>query len=462
MRFIFSKKQEQAEAPESAPDSSTDWDSIKAVPFAGETKTREFDIKDDPIDPSIFSRQEERLIRSAYWEDTKHFSMLNEIPDNEYNNVLNNIKGGFYDLQFQDILRQIPNSSNPEVTKRYAEAVKSLQEKAETYARIPKERINELLKRTEIDGDPFPIDGDNHKLTAEDLARAGLEPRFEIKIDDTSFNLSRCFRVQGRDACLAYVKTPDGKVKTRSYYRSNSAGLWRYCPDYAFNDGMHLWFGKGYNEESLTLPPELQKRLSTISEMDKVQPEGRHMADFCFFGTAKFYKDKLAHNRAKTYHELRGDYYDETNEKCSFEFYGGLDEKIPPEDLDYDEDSSPDYRQEILSYQTHSKLYGDFTTKVYPSKGGELLYSLCESEIDGEKQVWVGNIETTAPVGSTGCRTKWGYAGDLGTPLYEYADQTGGYGEWENSKGNYVSMWKNYLSKIPLIKRYLKETGKNQ
>lgn len=37
-----------------------------------------------------------------------------------------------------------------------------------------------------------------------------------------------------------------------------------------------------------------------------------------------------------------------------------------------------------------------------------------------------------------------------------------GHGDLNDTKGLYVSMWKNYLSKSPLIQRYLKETSQDQ
>ncbi len=43
--------------------------------------------------------------------------------------------------------------------------------------------------------------------------------------------------------------------------------------------------------------------------------------------------------------------------------------------------------------------------------------------------------------------------GDYNTPLLEYANQSGGYGEGRH--GNYVNMWNNYLSKMPIIQKYL-------
>lgn len=335
-------------------------------------------------------------------------------------------------------------------------------EKPTTLTQISSERADELLQKTEIDGDPFPINNEKHNLTTETLVDAGLIPHYEINIGEISFNLSKCFRAQSHDACLAYIETPDGKVKVRSYYRSNSAGLWRYCPDYGYNNGHGIWFGKGYNEEALTLPPELQKHLNAISETDSVQPKNHHIANLCFFGTGKYYENSMAHSYAKFTNKLRGDYYEETDSKSSFEFIGGLEEKVPPTQLDCSKEKNPNYHQEILSYKAHSKIYGDFTTKVYPSTDKTLLYSICETEINGERQAWIGNIETTAPINSTGCRTKWGYAGDFITPLYEYSSQTGGYANWENSRGAYSSMWENYLSKAPIIRNYIKETSKNK
>ena len=355
---------------------------------------------------------------------------------------------------------QTPNWDSTKTVPFAGETKSFNAEKPTALTQIPSERVEELLQTTEIDGDPFPINGENHVLTTETLADAGLSPHYETSIRGISFNFSKCFQIQGHDACIAYVKTPDGKIKTRAYYRSNSAGLWRYCPEYGYNNGINIWFGKGYNEEALTLPPNLQKHLNAISEMDQIQLENPQTTKFCFFGTAKFYQDRRDQNIARINDELRGDYYEETPKKCSFAFSGTSEQKNPPEESDCDKRIAPDYHQEIISYQSHTRLYGDFTTRVYPSNDGSLLYSVCETEVNGERQAWVGNIETTAPIGSTGCRTKWGYGGDFSTPLYEYRSQSGGYGDMENDKGNYTSMWKNYLSKLPLIKRYLEKTDK--
>ena len=35
-------------------------------------------------------------------------------------------------------------------------------------------------------------------------------------------------------------------------------------------------------------------------------------------------------------------------------------------------------------------------------------------------------------------------------------DQTGGYGDEENRQKSYVDMWRNYLSKVPIISEFQK------
>ena len=52
-------------------------------------------------------------------------------------------------------------------------------------------------------------------------------------------------------------------------------------------------------------------------------------------------------------------------------------------------------------------------------------------------------------------------AGDIGTPLYEYDSQTGGYGDVHDEKGSYQCMWQGYLSKIPLFKAYKAANSKH-
>ena len=447
------------------------YDTLKnEVPFAGDLAkaAQEIDAnvsEPEPINPDVLDHREKKLVRALAWGDSSHFDILNDIPPEQYANVLRRIKSGFYhDGFFQDIINHIPDHINKETgeTRRnlYAEAVKSLREKADTYTQISRECSVELLQKAQIDGDPFPIDDQDQKLTPEFLAKNNLAPRYELQLEGLNINLSKSFRVKGHDSIIAYIETPNGEVKTRAYYRSNSAGLWRYCPDYAYNDGYNIWYGKGYNEEALTLPFELQKRLDSINEMGYVKPENPHAAELCFFGTSKRYANGPEYFGAKSAHQLRGDYYKETNRQPYREYGFYPDEKIPPETLDITGPDAPNFHQEISSYQAHNKRYGDFTTKLFNSYDQRLRYFMCETEDDGVRKAWLGGAETTASIGSTGCRTEWVYMGDFSTPINEYPKQAKGYEDLDDNKGPYVGMWKNYLSRMPFIQRYLKETAR--
>lgn len=332
------------------------------------------------------------------------------------------------------------------------------------YTELTPEKSDEILQKTIVDGDIFTnARGQDFKLTPEKLKEAGLSPKYEYKLAQMNISLSDIFKVKGRDAVIAYVEDKDGTVKTRSYYRSSSAGLWRYLGDYGRNDGaLNIWFGKGFGEDSLNLPFESQKALNSIPKNIDFKPN--LPTNVCFFGTAKRYESSRDYDRAKTMtkskSELPGDYPKEINYKPVIEL-SMLDEKTPPEQLDLDI-SAPNFHQEITSFKTNSDLYGDYKVRVFPSEDNKLFYSICETEKDGDRKAWVGNIETNSPIGSTGLHEEWVYVGDLGTPLYEYPEQAGEYGNINDEKNGYVSMWDNYLSKIPLIQNYLESTGNNQ
>ena len=72
---------------------------------------------------------------------------------------------------------------------------------------------------------------------------------------------------------------------------------------------------------------------------------------------------------------------------------------------------------------------------------------------NSENHAWINNIEVNSPISSTGLHTEWIKPGGLQYTSLEYANQSGGYGEGRH--GNYVNMWNNYLSKMPIIQKYL-------
>lgn len=52
-------------------------------------------------------------------------------------------------------------------------------------------------------------------------------------------------------------------------------------------------------------------------------------------------------------------------------------------------------------------------------------------------------------------RQSWIDGGDLTTPLFEYKEFSGNYGNPKEQSGPYIEMFTKYLSKTPLIQEYL-------
>ncbi len=315
------------------------------------------------------------------------------------------------------------------------------------------EKQAELLKRAVIDGDSWEKRGVEYKLTPEILATLDLGPKYATKVGGREIDLSRVYSNDGRDAVVGYVSDDDG-VKVRTYYQSRSAGVWRYMPDYVRKgEGAAEFYGKGFGEESVTLPAELQRALDKIQE---TTPEKgvRTNPDFVFCGTAKKYGSKEELARKLYMGEAKGDFYEEVrSQPMTMEFgkqKGG--EKIEPERVFVRAEREPDFRKLVMSYAGENAIAGKMTTEVFRSYDGKLDWLMCADEAG---RSWVGGIECESPVTSTGCRSEWVAAGDIATPLYEYGGtQDGGYGDFGDQRGRYLGMWKDYLSKVPLIKKY--------
>lgn len=334
----------------------------------------------------------------------------------------------------------------------YWDEIKGIEEEARKWSADKLSLI--YLKNAVIDGDPWPQGDQSYPLTIDILKAVGLGPRHEIEVGGVNIALSDSFIAEGRDAIIAYVQTTEGTVKVRSYYRSNAQGMWRYLPDYVAEDGHITLFGRGYHQEAFVLPSVLQKELSRINlEITIDDIPGTNMS-FFLAGTAKRYESKDAYNEAKGKHELSGDAYNEIQETPSVKFGEVADEKHPPESLDLDGPDAPDFRHASDEFTIFSNIYGDVKVRTFPSYDKSLTYTICEIG-EGEKQrAWIGNIELKASVTSTGLKAEWVSIADFGTSLYVHSDRAGEYGDEEDKNGIYISMWENYLKRMPIIKRY--------
>ena len=358
----------------------------------------------------------------------------------------------FIHLEEEALNTVLGNEAQQEKSEK-VEELKEARQELENFQieMIENKNAEKILEKVEIHGDDFM----GKFLTPEILKEAGLLPKHKIRIGDSvvCFSSSGYELGGGRVAVIAYVEK-QGKITARSYYRSNSQGVWRYLPDYTINEDDKInWYGKGYSEESITLPVVMQKALSEITREDTSILKLKKNPDFIFAGTAQ----KFGKNGGEYYREI------ETNpKKLDGKFYAEQG-KTPPEQIHLSPEQSPDFSKLLTSWEQKTSLYGQITVEVFLSKNGTLKFMFCK---DATGRVWVGGVENDSEIQSTGLRKSWIKSGDLATPAFEYktgrTDQTGGYGNDKMRNGPYVDMYENYLKKIPVIQEYLKSSAVRQ
>ncbi|GEM_PF-2962524 len=337
-----------------------------------------------------------------------------------------------------------------------AEVAAATQEAASLEA-LPQTEAERIMGKTEIHAHDF---GGKH-LTVETLRQAKLEPKYKVKLDGVEWYASQPYEMDsGRLAIVAYVHFKD-KIIARTYYRSNSQGVWRYLPGYTGVGPNIDWFDKGYGEESVTVPIASQMALAKLVAQE--QPLKLLPAidpDLIFAGTSRKLED-YADNRGRrgiTYYleseaeaqKLNGNFYIPENSEGP--------KKMKPEEVRFtDANEAPDFTKvPLATWEEATAQYGNVFKEVLPSRDGERLYMFCR---DTKGRLWIGGIENVASeIRSTGLKRAWVKGGDLTTPAYEYkvpsADQTGGYGNDADRSGPYVDMYANYLSKIPVFQEY--------
>lgn len=316
----------------------------------------------------------------------------------------------------------------------------------------PEARETDFFSKNKIEIHNSVLDG--RTLTVEDLRNAGLEPVYELKIGETEIQLSKPFKLDStRLGVTAYVKSGN-KYVARSYYRSNSAGVWRNLPGYLTDGkGKLIYYDKAIDQRALTLPSEIQQSLAQLSE----QP-GNILelpdAPFLFAGTSRDLKTLGSDEERTVYFEVnKGPVQIAGLENAS-------EKKIDPEKIEItDPKKKPNFGKLVSSWKQASSVYtkageteGIIEIELYESEDGSLRYMFCNDELG---RAWLSGIETTGPVGSTGLRKEWIEGGDINTPAFEYAQESGGFGNPNLRKDGYVDMFKNYVSKIPLIQEYL-------
>lgn len=315
-----------------------------------------------------------------------------------------------------------------------------------------------ILQESRVDGDQFIYEDTAYRLTPSVLETLGLSPKYSFELQNAKINLSDPYAVDSKTAVTAYVQTDQG-TNVCSYYRSNSQGIWRLLPDYVADSSKKAispvkTFGKGYNEESLNLPSETQYALELVSHQGTEVPLDPINAEFALAGTAKRYESIEDYMHHREHHTLRGQHYATVADKPSFNLGQQVSHsKAKPESLDLIGSYSPNFQENQSPYITSTGLYGQVHVDHFPSKDGSMRYVFNRN---ADNQAWLSYIEIQdTQISPFGLHTKWASAGDYGTPLYEYNKQADGYGDPNDKCGHYVNMWKNYLSRMPLIQKYL-------
>lgn len=324
---------------------------------------------------------------------------------------------------------------------KYWEQIKTLIEKTQapdaqmpTFEEISPVQSRRLFDYAEIHADTY----EDRRLTTELLGHWGLSPKHKLKINGLDIFFSDIYSFsQDRLAVVGYTRTSSTSVVARSYYLSKSQGLWRYLPSYDPYDG---WFDKGHSEDSLNLPVEAQAALGVLAAKP---PKLIQDPQFVFYGTAR--------NRFQGGGRTYLDEVERDPEHLDGNFYSTR--TVPPEKVDFvNPAQAPNFKQLQATWKNYSPMYGVVNMEVYNSSDGSYKYIFCKDE---KGRAWIAAVENNTRIRSTGVRELWTAGGDLVMPLYEYKQQSGGYGSPTEHYGSYTQMWDNYLSKVPVIQRYL-------
>lgn len=298
-----------------------------------------------------------------------------------------------------------------------------------------------ILDITEVHANPYK----GEKLTAEKLRGMGLEPKYGVEMPGLNMYFSDTYALDDAHiAVMGYMHSPDGEMVARSYYLSNSSGEWRYLPAYAA-EGREFW-DKGRGEESLGLVPEAQAALSVFSRREPLQLAEADAA-LAFHGTARHQSEDGTYGREVHVDPVRlnGNLM---VDPVADDYRGSL---VPPEELRVnDPNQLPDFSMEPrLTWRQQSPVAGLLTMEVYESPDGH-TFTMARDEAGG---VMVSAVGTRSQLTKAGVREEWVDAGNLTTPLWEYAGRDGGYGDHAQQRGHYVSM-RGYLDRTPLIRQY--------
>ena len=226
--------------------------------------------------------------------------------------------------------------------------------------------------------------GGDFTLSIEDLYKQDLQPKYSIKVSGKNILISKPQNFKERTSFVVYVEHENTFVP-RVFYRSNSSSSWRLLPAIStlyFSKGH---FHKGYGEDGLGAPAELQKALSQIEQKEPSKNAKDKYLTALLESYMKvcdpfktFVKNAREEPRRITAPETA-----DTKKRPSRLLPG-------PESIKIQEGNKPDFSKCIDQWTEETDLYGTITKCVIPSKNNTYWYIFYT---DKKGRAGISNIE---------------------------------------------------------------------
>jgi len=134
-------------------------------------------------------------------------------------------------------------------------------------------------------------------LSPERLRQWGMEPRYKTTVEGKTVYFSKAFQGANYNAVVAYLWMEETRQwVARTYYLSNSQGVWRYLPAVLYRRQAMAWLHKGFGEDSIAMPYEGQAALNEVYRQTLAAGGLDHglsadIREFLFAGTSRTFTD---------------------------------------------------------------------------------------------------------------------------------------------------------------------------
>ncbi|MFN9067154.1 MAG: hypothetical protein ACK5V3_07990 [Bdellovibrionales bacterium] len=264
-------------------------------------------------------------------------------------------------------------------------------------------------------------------------------PKTKIQVFNRTIWISNAYLTYNKEiAYVGYVKTKKGLL-VRTFFFSRSQAVGRVLIGYKsrVESGQEIVTHneKGYDEQSLNLPIEVQEQMALQSQ----KPIKVENSDFIFYGTVSDLNDLNCYKQVQK-KPLR----------LAGHFYSNGQAHLKPENLKFDDLSDyPDFLNPLNFWNLKSELYGNLRVFIFLSFNKKYIFQF---NVTSNNFNWLANIQLYhQKLSDCGVNLKWVDGGYLSTPFYEYKSQSFGFGSPISNQATYVNMNQKFLRKIPLL-----------